>query len=401
GRDATWAKGGAPPSWDDISFIDAAFDIPVPLKKVAPTKPVPVQTPAAGSKAAGKANAAPKPSSAVRRYEGTVSDSAGTTVQVALEIEGGTCRFSTVPDGRLGDVRSTAGVIPFEQMVTRAKALRVSFDKGRVLYAAEGAHRSGNLKLAVFRLQESIHGFKSFDAVTTEKGEKDKITPGEIFFPAESSFYAIENDQGIASGATLVCCDATDEICDYLDIDLTGRRLRWLHAKVQRKSSEAAKKAAAVAAAALPVGAKAQKAALKAMGSLKGSLSASSLQEVVGQAIKNLAFLRRDSSETEFTKEVDRWAETCELAEPAKIPRVRRGSKKPGDEVATILADPSVRHEVAIVVPAYSKKRLATEFGKIELGTADQECVQMFWLLSGFTQACLEVGVTPLIFMRE
>lgn len=394
GESATWEKASATPEyWEDISFVDAAFDCPVALKKVPPSKPAPVAS-------ATTVVSHTKRTSSVRKYEGTINDGVSTSVKVVLEVEGATCRFSTIPGSVLGTIRSTEGVIPFEQMVTRAKALRVSFDGGRVLYAAEGAHRSGNLKLAVQRLQASIHSTKSFDNVTTEKGEEDKFLSSFTSFPVGSSFQAIETDSTVAPGETLVCGDGDIEVFDYLDIDLKGKRLRWLHAKVQRTSSEAAKAAAKHAAKALPPGAKKPKPALKTMGSLKGSLSASSLQEVVGQAVKNLAFIRRHPTEQAFKDEVLRWAGICELPMVAKIDRLRRGSN-PGDEVSAILAHPLARHEVAIVVPAYSKKRLVAEFGKIEHGKAEQNSIQMFWLLSGFTHACLEVGVTPMIFMRE
>jgi hypothetical protein len=397
GESATWEKASTTPNyWEDMSFLDAAFDGPVILQKVQRPKPASLTS----ATAAARASAAPSHASSVRQYEGTIDDGVNTQVTVLLEVEGGTCRFSSSPTGVLGNIRSTEGLIPFEQMVTRAKALRVSFDHGRVLYAAEGAHRSGNLKLAVRRLQASIHGAKSFDSVTTEKGEEDKFLPSFTSFPQGSCFHAIETDSEVASGATLVCGDGNTEVFDYLDIDLKGKRLRWLHAKVQRTSSKAAKAAANLAAAVVPAGGKNPKPVLKTMGSLKGSLSASSLQEVVGQAIKNLAFLRRDPTETAFKDEVKRWTGVCELPKVARIDRLRRGAN-PGNEVSAILTDTSARHEVAIVVPAYSKERLLTAFGNIESGTADQTAVQMFWLLSGFTHACLEVGVTPLIFMRE
>ncbi len=397
GESATWERASATPDyWEDISFVDAAFDGPVTLEKVPPPKPALV----ASSTTAASPPAAPKHASSVRKYTGTINDGVSTSVTVVLEVDGATCRFSTIPSGVLGNIRTTGGEFPFEQMVTRAKALRVSFDGGRVLYAAEGAHRSGNLKLAVQRLQASIHGTKSFDNVTTEKGEEDEFLSSFTSFPEGSTFQAIETDSTVAPGATLVCGDGTLEVFDYLDIGLKDKRLRWLHAKVQRTSSKAAKAAAKAAATAVPARAKKPKPVLKTMGGLKGSLSASSLQEVVGQAVKNLAFLRRDPTEQTFKDEVKRWEGVCECPKVAKIRRIRRG-EKPGDEVSAILADPSARHEVAIVVPAYSKKRLVAEFAKIEHGAADQTSVQMFWLLSGFTHACLEVGVTPLIFMRE
>lgn len=387
-----------PAAWTEDSFLHLAFDEPIFLTKVAP--PPAAASPSAVVTAISAPAApagTPAPAALVRRYEGTIDDGAGNVVTINLEVEGDGCRLVAAQDGLLGNVVSTGGTIPFERTVTRAKALRVSFDGGRVLYAAEGAHRSGNLRLAVKRLQASIFGIKSLDAVTTEKGD-DVIKDTDTAFPVGSCFHAIEQDQGITGkGSTLVCGDAMDEVFDYLDIDENDSRLRWLHAKVQRKSTAAAKVAARAAAA---PGATTPKPVLTPMGSTRGSLSASGLQEVVGQAIKNLAFLRRDPSDPSFVDEVARWGKNCTLPFDSKILRLRRGSD-PGGKVSAIALNASARQEVAIVIPTYSKTTLVDEFARIESGGAGQHSIQLFWLLSGFTHACLEVGVTPLIFLRE
>jgi hypothetical protein len=90
----------------------------------------------------------------------------------------------------------------------------------------------------------------------------------------------------------------------------------------------------------------------------------------------------------------------CTLPKPARIARLRKGSQ-PDLKVMTILQSELAQHEVAIVVPSYSKKLLEQELPLILSGGASQYTIQLFWLLSSFTHACLEVGATPLIFMRE
>ncbi len=62
--------------------------------------------------------------------------------------------------------------------------------------------------------------------------------------------------------------------------------------------------------------------------------------------------------------------------------------------------DPHAVYEVAIVVPNYSKTQVESELAKIAAGDAQPSVLQMFWLLSGFMHACLEVGAKPLVFMH-
>lgn len=393
GSHLQWQRADkTPAAWLDDAFLQAAFDDPIELTKLPAPAPAAATTAAAAAGAPSKASAAKAtPGAPVRLYAGQINDGAGTAIAVQLEVEGGTCRLTVAEAGLLGSVQGPGVLLPFEQWVTRAKALRIAFDGGRVLYTAEGAHRSGNLTLAVQRLLVSIQGAKTLDAVTTEKGD-DVLQASDTAFAATSCFHAIENDPTItATASTLVCGDAQDEVFDYLEIDAAAKRLRWLHAKVQRKTS--------LPSAASSAGVPPAK-ALKTMAQTRGSLSASSLQEVVGQAIKNLAFLRRDDTDPTFAEELQRWTEKCTLPKPSNITRLRRGSD-PGGQVRTITQAATLQHEVAIVTPAYSRKKLVQEFGRIASGKAPQHAIQLFWLLSGFTHACLEVGVRPLIFVRD
>lgn len=398
----------SPKAWKDDSFVQVAFDEPIELTKVAlPVTLTATTTPTLGAigspakpSSITTASIAVAPTPPIRLYVGKIDDGEGKVVMINLEVLGSSCRLVQADPAVLGSVKGSGSSVTFEQAVTRAKALRVAFDGGRVLYTAEGPHRSGNLKLAIQKLQASIRGVKAFDVIKSEKGE-DTIKPADTSFPAQSCFHAIETSLEVtATNSTLVCGDGRVEVFDYLDIVDKPPRLRWLHAKVQQKSTIADQVAAKAANQAKPAGTKKVKAPRIPMGNTSGSLSASALQEVVGQAVKNLAFLRRDPLDPTFTNEVDRWKKTCDLPIATKIKRVRRGSD-PAGKVKAIINDGSAQQEVAIVVPSYSKSKLGAQFAAIESGQADQHTIQLFWLLSAFASSCLEVGVTPLIFMRD
>jgi hypothetical protein len=180
--------------------------------------------------------------------------------------------------------------------------------------------------------------------------------------------------------------------------------MRWLHAKVQPLLTPAC---AAARHTAKATGAKAPVAVYGPV-SQGASLSASDLQEVIGQAMKNLAFLRIPSSDNSFQKRCASWiADFCTLPSKANIRRNRRAafaSLKVADissRFDSLSSDPLAEFEVGLVVPNYSYNVLCTELAKIPVGTASQPIVQAFWLLSGFMHACLEVGAKPLVFMQD
>lgn len=357
GEGTTWERGKETPvAWSSEESVRAAFDEPIPLKQDI-------------------RKATPK---GVRVYVGSVDAEPGRPVEIGVEVEGDTCRLAALKGSALGTISvGLEDPVPYEQWINHANALRIPFDGGRVLYVAEGAYRSGNLRLAVQHLLGRMVGVASLGKVKSEKGA---VNSNDESFPPDSCFHFIESDALITKPSSIVVCgDAIDEMFDYLEISPSEKRIRWLHAKVEGKKGEHQR---------------------LTMSEGKDSLSASNLQEVVGQAIKNLAFLRRDPADATFLKAVSTWTGNCTLPVASKIPRLRRGLS-PDGALRKIIEDAAAIQEVAIVVPAYSKESLTTEFGLIEKGKAKQHIIQLFWLLSGFANACLEVGVTPLVILRK
>ncbi|MCF5325076.1 hypothetical protein GIW15_14000 [Pseudomonas lurida] len=133
--------------------------------------------------------------------------------------------------------------------------------------------------------------------------------------------------------------------------------------------------------------------------------SASNLQEVVGQALKNLSRLRITQQDHEFAPRRDKWlTQYCVLPTKGQISRLRRPLNLNADKLDNIFDDaasnPTALYEVGIVIPNYSLSYLEGEMKKISKGKASQTVLQAFWLLSGYMHACLEVGAKPIIFVR-
>lgn len=320
------------------------------------------------------------------------------TDAVRLKVGSRTCKI-VLPSavGHMGGAKD-AQRRGLGEILNRSRAFRAVFDGGRVLFCSEGAYGSDDLALATTQLA-SI--FRSVAALGDVHSEKGKTHEHATSFQAQSCFHVIETERALAHpDSALICDDSTVEWADYIELDSAAPRIRWMHAKVQKVASEAAKRA------------RQDKTTLPPHVSPtvavrhSPSLSASDLEEVVGQAIKNLARLRLRTSDPEFSGRHNTWmSETCALPSKSRIARLRRlgGLRRKADIEARFDAaaiDPHAVHEVAIVVPNYSKTQVESELAKIAAGDAQPSVLQMFWLLSGFMHACLEVGAKPLVFMH-
>lgn len=298
--------------------------------------------------------------------------------------------------GFLGTGNPGSPSMQLDEFINRTRDFRVVLDNGRVLFCSEGAYSSSNLTLATMQLSKIFRAVSALGNVHSEKGETSLTTTS---WDPTSSFHVIENDPLLADpNSMLICDDSSVEWADYIELDAQTPRIRWLHAKVQQVELPADRSARQ---ATKPPAPKVTRPV-----SSQPSLSASNLEEVVGQAIKNLARLRIASTDSEFSARSETWtSENCNMPNKSGIKRLRRPGNPKVDDIAqyfdTTAADPLAVYEVAIVVPNYSKMHLEAEFKKIPTGEAKASTLQAFWLLSGFMHACIEVGAKPVVFMHD
>lgn len=315
-----------------------------------------------------------------------------------VKVTSRTCKVH-LPKGT-GHLELVGGGDPvaLDEVLNDFRTFRVVFEAGSALYCSEGAFRSSNVILATAQLKSIFRGVEDLEGVITEKGlGRNRQTN----FDATSSFFVIENNNEITDpGSILICDDANNEWCDFLELDELNKRIRWIHSKVQRIETAQSKRDRAAATASGRV-----MNAVHGPMSLGSTLSASHLQEVVGQATKNLSKLRVSTNDPSLLNRCNTWlTSTCNLLNPAVISRMRRG----GGTAATLAGvfdatagDPNAVFEVAIVVPNYSVARLSAALDQVALGNGDLNVIQAFWLLSGFMHACLEIGAKPIIFMQR
>lgn len=288
--------------------------------------------------------------------------------------------------------------VRLDRFINEKKAFRVLLKNGAMMFSAEGAFEDAEIRRSAKLLLNIMRPVApELEQVITEKGVP---TAKATAFQQTSSFHVIEAVIS-ASHDWLLLDDGGTEWCDYMSLAdagaTTAPEVRWYHAKVKRVKDRAN-------GADLP------------MNSSDGSRSASGLQEVVGQAVKNLGRIRMNSKNEDVKKRRKEWGKIYQWPDKSKVsssmqrlrraPQAHAGSSATSQVTAFLdaydlaTANPHTIFEVALVVPNYQKATLEQSFNKLGTKKGTQTAAQMFWLLSGFMHSCLEVGVRPVIYCR-
>lgn len=280
--------------------------------------------------------------------------------------------------------------------INDSKLFRVTLDNGSVLFSSSGIHRDGDLKNSAALLLSIIRVNPKLCRAKTEKGDENLKASK---FESTSVFSLIEKE--LAKNEEWVLCDdSSDEWADYVSLSTNGADgpvLRWYHAKLHRHYDSKTKKLLAVSAS-------------------QAMRSATKLQEVVGQAVKNLGRVRLQQPDSDITSRVALWEKAYAWPDGDKLvssmPRLRKypngvsgGAKARVNaflkQCSASGSSPITRVEVSLVIPNYSKASLVKSFAKLGSKNASKTAPQVFWLLSGFMSNCIEANVAPVIYCRD
>ena len=130
--------------------------------------------------------------------------------------------------------------------------------------------------------------------------------------------------------------------------------------------------------------------------------SASDFQDVVGQALKNLANLIPSDKQLEDRREF--WSG---LYQTSNMQRYRSSTGNVDEAIAEWKKNnlrPNCKREMCIVVDFLSRANFKQQLDDIANGNAvphEAELRQRLWLLSSFVNSCLEYGVQPLIYCKR
>lgn len=129
--------------------------------------------------------------------------------------------------------------------------------------------------------------------------------------------------------------------------------------------------------------------------------SASDFQDVVGQALKNIANLMPSKNQLDEKREL--WNMNYLTS---NIPRFRSREGNVNDAINEWLKNnqrPNCQREICLVVDFIEKERFKNQLESLmneQEIDHEAELRMRLWLLSSFVNTCLEYGVTPLIYCR-
>lgn len=130
--------------------------------------------------------------------------------------------------------------------------------------------------------------------------------------------------------------------------------------------------------------------------------SASDFQDVVGQALKNIANLIPTKEQLEGKRE---WWLGQYITSQMQRYRSEHGTVEGAiQEWLENNQRPNCKREMCLVVDFLSKKEFTIQLKKLIKGEYvehEAELRMRLWLLSSFVTSCLEYGVTPLIYCKE
>ena len=200
----------------------------------------------------------------------------------------------------------------------------------------------------------------NFGPLSSEKG---KVLATDTAFAPDSIFHFVESQMKYPN-SILVCDDLGDEWADYLEFGTSSPKIRLLHCKFGKRST-----------------------------------SASQLQDVVAQAIKNIG--RVSYNGVDIERKLENWRLPYANSQIARI-RTAHNEAELRINAMRMIESPFYEREIAIVTPFLSKSELVEAFQDVSSGVlVSHHIPQLIWLLSGFVSACKEAAVKPAIFCGD
>ncbi len=209
---------------------------------------------------------------------------------------------------------------------------------------------------------------KDIDKITSEKGN---FIPTQTSFTKDSMFSFVENVH--SNNDYIFCDDLGDEWADHLTIDLKEFSINYIHSKYSKDLTN----------------------------------SASKLQDVVGQGIKNLGNMHFSSQEilnkysTTFAKyyKSGKGPNGKGKGVQTQISRIRKDNGNFQQDIDLILKDPKLHRKCILSCNFISKSKIENELRKLQQGQqVSGNITQWLWILSSFSHAAKDAGVFPMIY---
>lgn len=252
----------------------------------------------------------------------------------------------------------------------------ISFSDLSYFYTNKKLYRDNNMINNVKYIVSIYEGVDSFKAAKTEKGEK-YISSSSTNFPIHSLFYRV--------------WDYYKKKSDFIVCDDLGSK-EWADHFVFRKAKSGAPMISLV----------------HSKGKPNDSHGASEMQEVIGQAVKNLGKVNLTSADVSEKRSL--WTTLYKPSVRGRagltsnIPRIMGNYHSYEHFIKNVIdinASPHCVREVVLAVNFVSKKEISKLVSKARNNTLSSHQIQLLWLMSSFISSCIEVGVRPRVLCQE
>ncbi|MCB0517807.1 MAG: hypothetical protein H6577_12775 [Lewinellaceae bacterium] len=246
--------------------------------------------------------------------------------------------------------------------INRKRLFITTFEEADIVYFSGSLFQDSRLLGSIEMLKDSFIPHPDLATVTSEKG---KFKATSKAFSNDSIFHFIEDKLNSPDREYLFCDDLGDEWADFIEIK--PDKVCLYHAKYKNS-----------------VG-----------------LSASDLQDVIGQAQKNLGNVV--PGDERINNKLKSWDGCYKMDKKlTKIEKKRKGSSvSEGVEAYKRRTASSITHfEIYLVINFISKKQLFDNFERLRDGGKVEkkaQVIQLLWFISSFVNSCKEIGFKPFI----
>ena len=280
-----------------------------------------------------------------------------------LKINEKTLTFS-VPLLQRIKVKENAKIISLQKYIIDNKFYSIVFDNFKYMYFMGSCFEDASGKSEIDTILDVLQPQTRFNTVVNEKGT---ISRTHTKFDRSSMFDAVEDIH--SSDDYIFCDDLGIEWCDHISINLTNKKINFIHSKADSSTS----------------------------------LSASKMHEVVGQGIKNLGNMAFTLADLKLTKEAKFNEDYRRDSIQSQIKRIRKGNLNPKDfdNIDKVINNYETHRECILSCSFLSKSDIQTEFDKIKLDTPVRGNIyQLFWIMSSFIHSCRGSNIIPRIYCK-
>lgn len=257
---------------------------------------------------------------------------------------------------RVKVISDGAEAVTLQKFIHRDGAYAICFDDPKYMYFAKRCFMdvSGSAEI------ESLLGlFVEKGEMVGLASEKGAFTADQVSFGPDCVFSAVERIH--AHDEFLFCDDLGDEWADHISFNKIDGVVHFIHSKHGVVSA-----------------------------------SASALQVVVGQAIKNLGNMHFSVEQmlSKYEKSLRN-----KVMKGTNIQRVRRRTGQFPAFIRHLISNYGFERVCVLACSFISRGQISRELRKIKNGVpVSGNVVQFYWIVSSFAHACRDVGVIPRIY---